>query len=270
MDERILTNLSEHSLATAVKANLYAYYCVFARSPRAEFCDSTGVMRWHTHVAHPWYNGVLSTRSPANDEGPVIEDAISYFKLRKVPIFTWWQSPELESDPWAHQLMLHGFRHDGNTPGMAMDLAVLPSLIPQPDRLVIKLVDTPPMLNVWAQTFARGYGLPDSLATSAFDLFISLGQELPYRYYLAYVNGRPVAASMLFLGAGVAGIYCVATVEEARGQGIGAAVTLAPLLEARSLGYHAGTLQSSDMGYNVYRRIGFQKVCSIDHYFLTI
>jgi GNAT superfamily N-acetyltransferase len=140
MDERILTNLSEHSLATAIKANLYAYYCDFAR-------------------------------------------------------------------------------------------------------------------------FIRCLGI---------GLFISLGLELPYRYYLAYLNGRPVAASMSFLGAGVAGIYCVATVEEARGQGIGAAVTLAPLLEARGLGYHAGRLRSSDMGYNVYRRIGFQKVCSIDHYFLTI
>ena len=43
----------------------------------------------------------------------------------------------------------------------------------------------------------------------------SLGLELPYRYYVAFLGGKPVAASMLFLAEGVAGIYSVATLPEA-------------------------------------------------------
>jgi hypothetical protein len=34
--------------------------------------------------------------------------------------------------------------------------------------------------------------------------------------------------------------------------------TGSPLLRARELGYQIGVLQASQMGYNVYRRLGFQ------------
>ena len=82
--------------------------------------------------------------------------------------------------------------------------------------------------------------------------------------------GRPVAASSLVPGRGVAGVYCVATLPEARGRGLGTALTVLPLLEAREMGFHTGVLQSSDMGYPIYQKIGFRTTCLIDHYYKAL
>jgi GNAT superfamily N-acetyltransferase len=61
-------------------------------------------------------------------------------------------------------------------------------------------------------------------------------------------------------------MYFVCTVEPARRRGIGTAITLAALREAWDLGYTVGVLGSSEMGYPVYRRLGFVEYCRIGLY----
>ena len=88
-----------------------------------------------------------------------------------------------------------------------------------------------------------------------------------WRLYVGYLNGRPVATNILFNGAGVASVYGVGTLPEARGKGIGAAITLKPLLDARAQGYRYGVLFATEMGVPVYRRLGFREVgCTIGRY----
>ena len=108
--------------------------------------------------------------------------------------------------------------------------------------------------------------MPETSIESGTDLFAGLGFELPLRSYLGVLDGKPVATSQLFLGVGVAGIYVVATLPEARRQGIGSALTLAPLLDARAMGFRIGILHASPMGLSMYRRLGFQEYCRMGHY----
>ena len=87
----------------------------------------------------------------------------------------------------------------------------------------------------------------------------------PMQHYVAYLEDRPVACATVFLGGGVAGIYTVGTVPEARRLGIGRAITLA----ARQAGYRYGILHASAAGLNVYRGLGFKEYCPIAIYAWT-
>ena len=68
------------------------------------------------------------------------------------------------------------------------------------------------------------------------------------------------------MAASVAGIYQVTCLPEARGRGIGTAVTLAALLEARRRGYTIAILQASELGYPVYQRLGFRDYGRLNEY----
>jgi ribosomal protein S18 acetylase RimI-like enzyme len=104
-----------------------------------------------------------------------------------------------------------------------------------------------------------------------FDLFITLGfgKTSPVRNYSGRINGEVVATSSLFLGSGVAGIYNVARLSKVRRRGIGNAMTLEPLREARALGYQIAVLASSQLGVGVCRKIGFKEYCKIGQYLWT-
>lgn len=71
------------------------------------------------------------------------------------------------------------------------------------------------------------------------------------------LHGEPVATSRLTRYGEVAEILGVVTLPAYRRRGLGTALTWAAMAEARRRGCTALTLTASELGYGVYRRIGF-------------
>ena len=159
------------------------------------------------------------------------------------------------------RLIAHGFEYVGDDIGMSVDLSELPERVPVPENLVIERVHDEAGLAAWVEALGSGFGEGPVEAEWVGEMYRRLGFEGPWRHYLGILAGEPVATATSFFGAGVAGIYFVCTVERARRRGIGAAVTLAALREARKMGYGVGVLGSSEMGYPVYRGLGFEEYC---------
>jgi ribosomal protein S18 acetylase RimI-like enzyme len=207
-----------------------------------------------TGIPHPFMNGAFRIKMTSSE---AIEKALTYFKTRKVP-FIWWIGSEDQSAEWGKHLQAHGLIYDQDYSGMAANLRTMSGDWPSPSGLTIESVSDNEMLKHWIDAALIGFGLPDNSEKACFDLFASLGFDLPLRNYVGLMDGKPVAASQLFLAAGVAGIYWVATVPEARRQGIGKALTLAPLREARAIGYRFSILHPTEIGLGVYRSLGFE------------
>ena len=75
---------------------------------------------------------------------------------------------------------------------------------------------------------------------------------------VAYRGDEPVAAAMTLLSHGIAGVYWVATLAAARGQGLADVVTRAVTNRGFELGAAVNTLQASPMGESIYRRMGYE------------
>jgi ribosomal protein S18 acetylase RimI-like enzyme len=268
--ESIQTDTSDPALVTAIRANLCDFFHYLGRRAPEHSFENDRFTRWQTPIAHPWFNGVLSSLPPKETDADFIEDSIQYFRARNIGSFTWWMEPQLQCSDWAPLLSSYGFGFSSDTPGMAMDLQTLAEPRQTVDGLEVRPVSDDESLRIWAHVFTAGYGLPADWEPSVYELERRLGLDLPVRNYLGYWNGKPVATSLLFIGGGVAGIYNVATLREARGNGVGAALTHLPLEDAREMGYRIGVLQSSELGYNVYKKLGFRHLCQIEYFQRTL
>jgi len=77
-------------------------------------------------------------------------------------------------------------------------------------------------------------------------------------------DDQPVACSVGFIDNRSLTVFNVATVEEHRGKGYGAAMTMKAVIDGRDQGCDVAFLQSSEMGFSVYERLGFETIFKYD------
>jgi hypothetical protein len=179
---------------------------------------------------------------------------------------SWHVGPSMRPTDLGERLIAQGFEYSGDDIGMAVDLLELPEQVPVPADFVVERVRDEAGLAAWVETLGSGFGAGPVEAEWVGKMYRRLGFEGAWRHYLGLLAGEPVATATSFFGAGVVGVYFVFTVERARRRGIGAGITLAALREARDLGNSIGVLGSSEMGYSVYRGLGFEEHCRIGLY----
>ncbi len=82
--------------------------------------------------------------------------------------------------------------------------------------------------------------------------------------YVARLDGEPVACVAALDHAGDCGIWNVGTREAARGRGLASGLMRQALRDARERGCETTSLQATQLGRPVYRRIGYRELDPID------
>jgi ribosomal protein S18 acetylase RimI-like enzyme len=190
-----------------------------------------------------------------------IKQAITHFALAGRP-FSWWLGPG-DSPPHLGELLLDaGLARAESELAMAAKLTNLPA-VALPPGLTVCRVHSDAELAAFALTITDD---AEALRYYLLAAPILLQPNAPQWFYLGYLDGQAVASAELTVGGGVAGLYNITTRAECRGRGIGSAMTLQPLHDARAVGLGAAVLQAADAGVNVYRRIGFAPFGVITEY----
>jgi GNAT superfamily N-acetyltransferase len=263
---KVLQDLSASALVNAIEANMYAFTPFSHNWPGAEVHAGHDLSWCITDIPFPWCNVAFRAHLEIEEIDAAIEGLIAKGQAKRVPL-QWWVGRDTKPANLGEHLIAHGFTHRGDAPGMAIDLLDIREIGLTPSALTITQVNDIGNLKIWCHVTAIGYGFPEGWAQVLLDWFTrDIDLRQPLKFYLGWLEGKPVATSLLFLAEGVAGIYFVATIPQARRQGAGFAITLKPLQIAREMGYRVGILQASEMGVSVYRRMGFKEYCKIGSY----
>jgi ribosomal protein S18 acetylase RimI-like enzyme len=266
--KNILSELSgKQSVKSSIQANWEAYHYCLGRSPKVELSMGRYLSWLVTDLPDHFMNLVVSTGLPSEGIDDLIESALVHFRSKNVRKLSWLAHAGLPFTEMHKAMLTHGltFRESFATK-MAVNLASLPESLPTHPDLKIVPVGDECALRQWIHVASIGFKISEKFEKVWYDFFADAIFNPQFQTYLALLNGKPVGTSQLFLSEGVAGIYNVTCIPEARGRGIGSAITLAPLLHAREMGYRIGILQASKQGYNIYRRLGFQDLGDLSVY----
>ena len=208
-------------------------------------------------VPLPLFNGVIGMPDGQDLEASV-EEVLEPFDAGGIPIL--WILPT-DEPVIVSILRARGF-HTNGAPGMTIDLADLPPLERPAGTSVEEVDDVPDALRDAATIALTTNGLPSDAADPYLEALDDMPDRTTLRTFLAIREGEAVATSTLIAAAGVAGLYNVGTVPDARRTGLGRLVSIAAMEAGREAGYGVGVLQSSPLGEPVYRAMGFEQRCT--------
>lgn len=266
----ILQDPFPDALVRAIEENVRGFFRLFRTWQHADIYDGPDMLCALTDIPFSVFNSVVDAQLEPQLADAAIEVSIALRQARKVPML-WITGLSSRPDDLGDRLVAHGFLHERDEPEMAVDLAEMNEDTPTPAGLTIAPVYDSGTFARWSWVSNAGFGVTALAEPAWFDLFsrVGLGPDVPVRHCLGRLDGVPVATCSLLPAGGVAGIFAVATLPQARRKGIGTAMTLTALRDGREDGYRVGVFGASAMGQSIYGGIGFREVCTMGSYVWT-
>ena len=259
---------SNNQIITAVEENLFAYIRFFANHKKNLYHEDDAVLTFISETDIPSMQSNSIYKIAINKETNIdeqIKTLIRPFKDKKKPLFLT-TGPSSKPENLKEHLEKNGIHHVQTQRGMALDLETYDEKFELPNNLVLKKVEDETDLKNWLKIYTIGFDYSSSLGDFIYNQYGDklINKKDDMTHYIAYLNGKPVSTSTLFITDNIAGLYNIITIPEGRNNGLGKIMTKVPLEEGKKQGCKIAILQATELGVPLYSKLGFNEVCTFD------
>jgi GNAT superfamily N-acetyltransferase len=263
----MINELSRAHVIKGLEENLWSFWERFGKGDGCTLHRTDFATWYETPIPIIPYNTVIRFESDGDAEAQIAEIMAHYEQRAVVP--AWILHPGARPSNLEGLLAARGLVEAEVVEGMAMHLADVPPVAVPGGRAVIEEIAHPDEVGDYLDLAAWRWEVPTEAIRhleAMVDAFHIGEPGAPVRLWVARLDGKAVAKVALNLDNGVAGIYAVATLPEARGLGLARALILTSLHAARHAGFNLSVLHSTPMAVSLYERIGFEHVAPFKVY----
>ncbi|MGH9559252.1 MAG: GNAT family N-acetyltransferase [Bryobacteraceae bacterium] len=246
----------------AVDENLRAAMRFFGQaSGTGEIRTMDGTVGMYSGLDYGVFNIGLLTRPVASIGGGLetrLTELREFFRARTLRWSFWLCEDMLDAALRQRERQIFsefGMREISHPPGM-----IAPALLPPARSLPAiecRRVGDAATRAAFAEITSVSFDIPQSVAQAIYNREPAWKSE--YRGFVGVVNRQAVSTATIVASGGVLGIYSVATLPASRRRGYGEALVRAAVADVReSTGISRLTLQSTEAGYALYKRMGFR------------
>jgi GNAT superfamily N-acetyltransferase len=246
----------------AVERNWRASVGAFGLAPSTTIRDDDELFWYVTGLPDATFNSIMYANLAPSRIDAAVDELHTLRRTHAVPM-GWLVGPTSRPLDLPARLRVRGLQHRADLTPMTLPLAVMEADVEPVPGLTIERVSDAGLLEEWIAAEGQGFESEGALGIglAALRRAMGVGHGLPLHHFLGRLEGKPVGTATLVLAGGIAGIFDVSTVPEARGRGIGTAMTVAAIEAARANAYEIAFLQPSAMGRRLYERLGFRECC---------
>ena len=250
-----MDNSSPKTISNIIESNTANFFLTLGNLNKDIIIDNPEIKCIFTKN---WQSRIFMANFNDSNASENIEKIISMIKKLHISVL-WYTTPANRPKKIQNLLMDHGFKYQSKWKSMAIDLKKVPKEFNIQNGITIKEVLNLNQLKIWTNILVKSFEFP-LFAVSYKKYFCKLGVEnRNFHYYLGFLNENPVTSAIIFKGEEAAGLFYIGTVPEARRKGIAQAMTCYILTKAKNEGYNICTVQASEMGYPIYKKIGFKQ-----------
>lgn len=247
------------TIVDEIEAALVAQWSLLGCWPKGSLHDEGGLTWFETPIRHSPYNGVVRTHLDPDGADAAIARLLERFRARGVNC-VWFVGPSASPADLGARLEAQGLARVEPMTYMSLELDGWQPSAPAAGGVTFEEVLDDDALATYANLAIAYWEIPGDDRALVAELHRALGPgRVPGRRYLALDGGRAVGKGYLSLVGppGVASIYGMSVLPEARGRGIARGMTTVLVERARQEGCHRVVLHASEMAVALYRRAGF-------------